>query len=476
MPERAADERAARYRRDRIDYWDQYLPTRTGRYYHRRLADVYRALVPPGQRVLELGCGQGDLLAALQPSVGVGIDFSHRMAESASRRHPELHLILADAQQICLREKFDYVILSDLVNELWDVQQVFEHLVCACSPSTRVIVNTYSRLWEVPLGVVRRLGLANPVLGQNWLTKEDLANLLYLAGFEVIRHWEEILCPVRLPPIDAICNKFLARISPFRFAALTNFAIARTAVRRKAEVAEPTVSVIVPARNEAGNVEDIFRRVPEMGKATEIVFVEGHSRDDTCGAIERAMTKYPGRRCRLLRQKGKGKGDAVRLGLASAEGDVLMILDADLTVAPEDLPRFYGALRSGAGEFINGVRLVYPMEERAMRFFNLLGNKFFSWAFSWLLGQKIKDTLCGTKALSRRDYLVIAQNRSYFGDFDPFGDFDLIFGAARLNLKLVDIPIRYGERMYGETNIQRWTHGWLLLRMLLFASKRLKFI
>ena len=270
---------------------------------------------------------------------------------------------------LSLRTEFDYIILSDLVNDLWDVQRVFEQIAGACSPSTRIIINTYSRLWELPLAAARRVGLAAHVTGPNWLTTEDLENLLYLAGFELIRSWQEILCPVRVPGIDALCNRYLVKIPPFGFAALANFMIARPAVRQPAPLAdsEPLVSVIVPARNEAGNVEQVFQRVPEMGMGTEIVFVEGHSRDDTWGAIERAMAKYPERRCKLLRQTGEGKGDAVRLGFASAEGDLLMILDADLTVAPEDLPRFYAALRSGVAEFANGVRLVYPMEGRAMR-------------------------------------------------------------------------------------------------------------
>ncbi len=236
------------------------------------------------------------------------------------------------------------------------------------------------------------------------------------------------------------------------------------------------MSVIVPARNEAGNIAAIFDRTPEMGAGTELVFVEGHSRDDTYATIERERARRPERRAQLLRQEGRGKGDAVRLGFAHAHGDVLMILDADLTVAPEDLPRFLSALISGKGELINGVRLVYPMEKQAMRFFNLLGNKFFSLAFSWLLGQSVKDTLCGTKVLWAADYQRLAAQRTYFGDFDPFGDFDLLFGAAKLNLKIVDLPIRYRERTYGSTNIQRWRHGLLLLRMVLFAARRIKFV
>ena len=301
--------------------------------------------------------------------------------------------------------------------------------------------------------------------------------MLYLSGFEMIRRWQEVLFPLRIPAVDSFFNKYLVKIAPFRMAALTNFLIARPSWQRKvAGDRKPLVSVVVPARNEAGNIENVFRRVPEMGAGTELIFVEGHSTDDTYAVIERSAANYPDRRVKILRQTGRGKGDAVRAGFAEAEGDILMILDADLTVAPEDLPRFYEALRSGKGEFVNGVRLVYPMEAQAMRFFNLIGNKFFAGAFSWLLGQTIKDTLCGTKVLSRQNYELIARNRGYFGEFDPFGDFDLIFGAAKLNLKIVDVPIRYAERTYGETNIARWRHGWLLIRMVMFACTRIKFV
>jgi hypothetical protein len=415
------------------------------------------------------------LLAALKPAVGVGVDFSTEMIHRATQRHPQLRFIVADAHELTLDEPFDVIILSDLVNDLWDVQTVFERLAPLTTPHTRVILNSYSRLWELPLAMASRMGLAKPNLYQNWLTVEDIADLLSLADFEVIRHWEEILWPLPLPVLDAFLNRVVVHTWPLRAFALTNFVLARPRAQRQAMDGEPHVSVIIPARNEAGNIPQIFSRMPEMGRGVEFVFVEGHSRDDTRAVIEREMQAQPERRCQLLSQVGVGKGDAVRQGFAHANGDMLMILDADLTVPPEDLPRFFEALRSGKGEFINGVRLVYPMEKQAMRFLNLVGNKFFSLAFSWLLGQPIKDTLCGTKALWKRDYDRIAANRAYFGDFDPFGDFDLLFGAAKLGLKILDLPVRYRERTYGTTNIHRWKHGWLLLRMVLFAAGRIKF-
>ena len=464
------------YQKDRIAHWNAIACKRDtwqgmGKWYHRRLAEIYRFYVTPNMRVLEIGCGDGRLLSNLNPSHGVGIDFSEEMINRAKKNHPSLEFIHADAHNLTnLNDTFDIIILSDLVNDLWDVQRVLEQVRRLSTPRTRIIINFYSRLWQLVLSAAKTLNLATPNLFQNWLTREDITSLLQLAGFETIRTSQEILFPL---PLGGLANRFLVRLWPFNHFALSNLVIARPMPER---AEEPKVSVVIAARNESGNIKAIFDRVPQMGRETEIVFVEGHSKDDTYETIEREIAAHSSTPSLLLKQPGIGKADAIRAGFEKARGDILMILDADLTVPPEDLPRFYEALVSGTGEFINGVRLVYPMEKEAMRTLNFLGNKFFSLAFSWLLGQSIKDTLCGTKVLYKSNYELIAANRSYFGDFDPFGDFDLIFGAAKLNLKIIDLPIRYRERTYGSTNISRWKHGLLLLRMVAFAARRIKFV
>jgi SAM-dependent methyltransferase len=479
-----ADVSARGYQKARMAHWDQVARNiadgwnGSGAFYQKQLAHYYSLLISPGRRVLEIGCGTGDLLAAVNPSVGVGVDFSREMIKQAREKYPQLSFIEADAHEVVLNGKFDVIVLSDLVNDLWDVQAVFKQLRSLSHNRTRLILNTYSYVWQPLIALSQLLQLSKPTLQQNWLTVEDLANLLSLADFEVIKRTREILCPVPLPLAANFANRFLVKVWPFSILAMTNFVIARpqasVAIRTADE--QPRVSIIVPARNESGNVERIFVRTPSLGATTELVFIEGHSRDDTYAAIERAMVKYSNRACRLMKQSGEGKGDAVRLGFDQAKGDILMILDADLTVPPEDLVRFYDLLVSGKADFVNGVRLVYPMEDQAMRFVNLIGNKFFSLAFSWLLSQSIKDTLCGTKVLWKKDYELIKANRAYFGDFDPFGDFDLLFGAAKLNLKIADMPIRYRERTYGTTNIQRWKHAWLLFKMVRFAAGRIKFV
>lgn len=465
----------------RREHWDRVARSLDtwrglGAYYHERLRRIYQHLIPAGHRVLELGCAEGDLLAACRPAFGLGADFSSHMIRRARALHPELSFVHTDVHALPLRGTFDYIILSDLVNDVWDVQEVLATLRQVATPRTRIVLNWYSRLWEQPLAVAEALGLAKPVLHQNWLTFDDLANLLRLEGFRVLRTWREFLFPFRVPLLSSFLNQVVARLWPFDHLAMANFALVAPEWTAAGDRSSPSVSVIVPARNEAGNIAPLLDRLPPLGSAMEVIFVEGHSRDDTYAAIEREIARRPGMRARLIRQDGTGKGDAVRKGFAEATGDILVILDADLSVRPADLPRFVKALADGRAEFVNGVRLVYPMEGEAMRFLNLLGNKAFSSIFSWLLGQRVKDTLCGTKALWREDYRRIAAGRAYFGDFDPFGDFDLLFGAARLGLAIVDLPVRYQRRVYGTTNIHRWRHGWLLLRMAAFAAWRLKFV
>jgi SAM-dependent methyltransferase len=477
--EYTASEDRDRYTNRRREHYNRMAPRRAksrklGAGYQRQLQRYYQLFVPPNLRVLEIGCGTGDLLHAVAPGFGTGIDFSAAMLEAAREKYPALTFAQGDAHGFDLEGEFDVIILSDLVNDLWDVQQVFAQLKKHCLPDTRIIINFHNNLWGPALSLFQRLGLLHPLLEQNWLTPEDLTGLLKLAGFDLVQRRPLILLPLPIPLLSGLCNRLLAHLPLFRAFDFSHFFTARPLPEKVVET--PSVSVVIPARNEAGNIEGLLRRLPKMGASTEIVFVEGNSSDDTYATIERLLPEFPEQNARLITQPGKGKGDAVRAAFEVASGDILMILDADGTVAPEDLPRFYEALVSGKGEFINGVRLVYPLGDRSMRFFNMVGNKFFGLLFSWLLGQPLRDTLCGTKVLWKKDYEEIARNRAYFGKLDPFGDFDLLFGAARLSLKIQELPIRYGARSYGDTNISRWRHGWILLRMAVKATFKLKLI
>jgi len=467
---RAIRERANRVAAER-DRWIR----RNAFYYDEDLAYM-RFLVPEGVRVLDLGCGTGTLLAGLKPAHGVGVDFSQAMIGRARTLHPDFEFHVGDIEDSStfesLQGPFDVILLSDTIGFLSDCQATLSGLQKVMHADTRLIVSYYSKMWEPILAVAERLRLKMPQEQQNWLSTEDIENLLDLADFQVIkREWRQLL-PRRALGIGWLLNRYLAPLPVIRRACLKNYIVARSL--QKVNPQKLSATVVIPCRNERGNVEQAVLRIPDFCDDIEILFVEGHSSDGTLDEIRRVIAAYPQRDIKVLVQDGKGKGDAVRKAFERARGQVLMILDADLTMPPEALPKFYAALASGKGEFINGTRLVYPMENDAMRFLNWIANQVFSWLFTWLLNQRYTDTLCGTKVLSKSHYTDISRNRRYFGDFDPFGDFDLIFGAAKANLKTIEIPITYASRKYGETQISRFRHGWLLLRMVTFAFRKLK--
>jgi ubiquinone/menaquinone biosynthesis C-methylase UbiE len=464
-------------------YFNQQAPKRAkgsglNAYYWRDIYQYVDYFIDEESSVLEIGCGTGELLHNLKAKKKTGIDFSEGMIQEAQSKYPDIQFITGEAENLDDSVKYDVIILSNLVGYLHDVQAVFTELNKVCHERSKIIVNYYSKLWEPALSVAEKLGLKTPGPQQNWLTQQDLNNLLYLAGFDVYRNNRRMLLPLYIPILSPLLNRYIAKLPIFKSFCINHFSFAQPRLSYAAADVKDKFSttVVIPARNESGNIENAILRMPDFGKHIEIIFVEGNSTDDTWETIQKIQEKYKDRYdIKITQQDGKGKGDAVRKGYAMATGDILMILDADLTAPPEDLPKFYNALATGKGGFINGSRLVYAMDKNAMRFLNMLGNKFFSWAFSWLLEQPFRDTLCGTKVMFRTDYIKLISNRKFFGEFDPFGDFDLIFGAYKLNLKIVEVPIRYKERTYGDTNISRFKHGLILLRMCAFASRKIKF-
>ncbi|MBF0385939.1 MAG: glycosyltransferase [Candidatus Omnitrophica bacterium] len=441
-------------------------------YFYEELYKQYRYFIPKGKMVLEVGCGTGGLLNAVAPKEGYGVDISPEMIKIARGKFPQFNFTEGDLTALKTNTRFDFIVLSGLLGEIEDIQEFLVGLNKFCFSDTRVIIQYYSYFWLGILKIFEKFGRRNPQRIQNWLVYSDIENILKLSGYEVVARERCVLFPKRAFGLEILFNKFLARLPIFNALTVNHFIIARPLFNRDEEL---SVSIVVPCRNEKGNIESVIKRTPFFGKEQEFIFVEGGSKDGTYEEAERVKNVYKNKKIYLYKQTGKGKGDAVRLGFNRSKGEVLMILDADLTVPPEELPKFYRALKDNVGEFVNGCRLVYPMEKEAMRFLNLIANKFFGIFFSWLLGQRFKDTLCGTKVLFRHHYEEIARNRAYFGDFDPFGDFDLIFGAVKQNLKVIELPIRYKSRQYGTTQIQRFRHGLLLLRMCFFAMKKIKF-
>jgi len=447
------------------------------KYFWRNIVKYCNYYIQDENTVIEIGCGNGDSLSEMKGKEKTGIDFSPKMIELAKECHPDIEFHNMLAEEITLNKKYDVVLLTGVMGYFDNVLDVLNSIKKICHPRTRIIISYYNQFWEPILRLGELFGFKKRSPRKNWLSKHDIANLLYMADFEAFRTTRSLLLPINIPIISYIFNRYIARLPFFNSMCVNKFINARPIFHQKEDMRqEYSTTIVIPARNESGNIEDAIKRLPIFGKHIEIIYVEGNSTDDTWETIQKIQEKYKDTHdIKITQQEGKGKGDAVRKGYSMATGDILMILDADLTVPPEDLPKFYEALASGKGEFINGSRLIYPMEKEAMRSLNTVGNKFFSWVFSWLLEQPIKDTLCGTKVMFRDDYIRLQANRKFFGEFDPFGDYDLLFGAYKLNLKIIDLPIRYRERTYGDTNISRFRHGLLLLQMCWYAAGKIKF-
>lgn len=433
-------------------------------YYHAFMAKFYTFVIPKGVKVLQVGCKTAHKLAAVQPSLGVGIDEDVDNIAMARHKYPEYQFHQGTLKDFESDESFDYIILSSVTMEVYDMQTLFESLHKYCHNRTRIIIDFHSAVWEPVLWFLQKVGLRRPTQLKNWVSLYDITNFLKLSGYDVVTHGRQIVFPLYIPIFSWLVNAVF-QIVPFLDRLCLNQWIIARPTQKKFDPTQTTVSVIVPCKNEKGNVEAAIKRTPLMGKHTEFVFVEGHSKDGTLEEIKRVQLAYPDKDIKLFVQDGKGKGDGMRKGFAKATGDVVMILDGDLTTPPEEMPRFFNALVEGKGECINGCRLIYGMEDEAMRFLNRIANFMFGVGFSWVLGQRLKDTLCGTKVLLKSDYQKIVANRAFFGEFDPFGDFDLLFGAAKQNLKILDLPVHYKARTYGTTQIRRFHASMYLLRM-----------
>ena len=452
-------------------------PRKRQRGFHAQIFQKLGHHIRPGARVLEWGCGRGGLLKALQPSRGLGIDLSSKMVEQAKTQNASDTIEFREGDLHCDRvdEEFDAIVLDYLSGYLGDIQQCLENVRASCHPRTRVYITSLNNLWKPFFWLGQKMGFVLKQPPSNWLTTDDLVNLLELSDFEVVKKSSEQLCPFNIPLVSTFFNRFVSRLPFFRHMGVSLFIVARPVMKPRIQ-SEFSCSVILPARNESGHIKPALDRIPQLGHKTELIIVEGNSTDDTWDVIEKEVAAYEGPlEVSYMKQPGKGKWDAVFAGFAKARGDVIVIQDGDLTAPPEDLPKFYDAVASGRAEFANGSRLVYPMESEAMRPLNFCGNKFFALALSFVIDRPIKDSLCGTKMMLREDYVRLLKRIEEFGEFDPYGDFNLIFGSSLLDLEIRDVPVRYRDRAYGDTNISRFSGAALLLRMTWFGLRKLRF-
>jgi Glycosyl transferase family 2 len=446
---------------------------RSNEYFYYSLRRVLQFIVEPGKRVLAVRCETGHFLASVMPAYGVGIEIGEAMVEYARLQHPDLHFVRCDPEELDLREKFDYIIFNhifDTVDILSTLERIREH----CTDDTQVIVINYNHLWQPLLQFASKVGLRSKFVDPNWISENDIRGFLRLAGYRPVRKHRLLLFPKWLPLFSFLMNNVLARLPGLRRLCLMQVMVARPLPEPQDE-RDVTVSVIVPCRNERGNIQPAVERIPAMGKHTEILFCDDKSTDGTADEVRRMQALHPEKDIQLIEGPGICKAENVWNGFRAARGDVLMILDADLTVMPEELPMFFRALASRRGDFVNGSRLIYPLQQNAMKFTNEIGNKFFGQLFSFLLDQRIKDTLCGTKVLWRKDWARMEKSLGSWGIRDLWGDYELLFGASKMHLEIIEVPVHYQERIHGVTKMTRVLYNGLrMLRICWHAWSQLQ--
>jgi SAM-dependent methyltransferase len=449
---------------------DQYI--RANRYFYDHLKRVLQFIVEPGKHVLDVRCETGHLLSAVRPGLGVGVEISEAMVECASRQHPELHFVQSDPEDLELNQVFDYILFNHIFDTV-DILRALERIKRHCTSETRVVVINYNHAWTPILELASKIGLRSQFVEPNWISENDIRGFLKLAGFRPVRIHRFMMFPKWIPGLSQLLNGLLARLPGLRRLCLMQIMVARLVTEPKSEE-EVSVSVVVPCRNEVGNVQQAVERIPTMGRHTEILFCDDKSTDGTAEEVRRMIALYPDKDIRLVEGPGICKAENVWNGFRAASGDILMILDADLTVMPEELPMFVNALLTSRGEFVNGSRLVYPLPQLAMKFANTIGNKLFGRVFSFLLDQRIKDTLCGTKVLWRKDWECMEMNLGMWGIQDLWGDYELLFGASKLHLEIVEVPVHYQERVHGVTKMTKvFSNGMRMLRICWHAWFRL---
>lgn len=460
-----------------INFLDQSIPTREkwiqrSGYYYRNLSRIISNAIASNASVCHVGCDSPYLLKSLPQAKGTGICMTEKQKVFCETTDPD-HRYTTMAQLQTLREKFDYIVITSL-GYFFDVQEVFHQIQILCHFRTRIIIINCNLLWEplFYLGEKLRLRMPQSARRQNMVPTHHVINLLSLSRFQLVKWSSHILVPYFIPLVSWFFNRILASSFPFRYLSSTDIIIARPQITPPEPV---TCSVIVPCKNEKGNIESLVRRIPALADETEIVLVDDRSSDGTGEEMRRCQKTWPDKKITVIEGPGISKGEAVRMGIEGAAGRLIAIFDADLAVLPEELPKCILPLLEGTADFVNTVRFVYPQQDGAMRWLNIAGNRGFSLLFTFLIRQRVSDTLCGTKVFWKEDYRNISGLKDYWLWRDRWGDFEQLLGASKLGLKIVEVPIHYAERTYGETKMKnRFQNGLHMLKLCLGGFIRLR--
>lgn len=432
------------------------------RYYYTQIQRLLKFLIPPGKSILYFGCYREDVIYSLDASSSVVIneEVDERISKNKSVEFVHCKYHLYNPQQ-----EYDYIILDTVIGKTENINLLLRNISSACSSHTRIIIHQENYLWRPLLNFAASFGLKKQEKTQNWLSIKDVETYLETAGFESTRVYKKNIFPLKAGFLGPILNHFFSTIPVLDFLKLDQFIVGRFNKPFTQLKSSSSLSICLTVKDEEHNIEPIVSSLPVLCENQEILFVEGNSTDNTAKEIERMKMLFPHKNIRLIKQPGKGQGDAIHTGFKEAKGEIIILYEGDGTSEPYDIQYFYEAIEAGRFEFIEGSRFVYPLSHKCMPLANKIGNVVFAKWFSFFLNQRTTDVLSGIKAIRKKDYEKIYNTWGFLGIPDPFGDFELLFGSARYGLKIGEIPIRYKPRVFGESKTSVFKHGWYLLKM-----------
>ena len=436
-------------------------------YYHDNIKTLVKQIIPPSSKVLEIGCATGEILAATKPSLGIGIDLSPKIVKIAKEKFSQYTFFCSSIEDFKYNEKFDYIIMIDLIDHVYDIIEVFESVYNLCTPTTKIILSTINPWWEPVLSLMEKVGGKMPEGPHNFLERRYLTKIVEFLDFSISCSGYMLLFPKYIPIFSFLANAMGTKLWGINKFSFVHYMVLQPLPKNVNDL-DLSCSVVIPCYNEAGNIEEAIRRIPHMGKETEIIVVNDGGTDETANIVKKLQRNYHNLRL-IDYTTNRGKGYAVKQGFDAATKEVIMILDADMSVIPEELPRFFNLLNKGACDFVNGTRMIYLKQDQAMGFLKLLGNKLFALIMTFIAKQNVTDTLCGTKALYKKNYKYIKMG------LDKWGDYDLLFGAIKLGNKIAEIPVHYMARRTGESKMRTVKHGFHLLWVCFRGFKELIF-
>lgn len=359
--------------------------------------------------------------------------------------------------------KYDCIVLSDMFEVNDDILGLLKLLKKNLNNDGTILLTSITPIWDGVLSILEMLNLKNKSKKRSYIHLNKLSAVLDTINFQITGKRTRQYFPFKLFYFGNIINNFLEIILYFfNFGIRSYFTIKEIEDTAEKDVLSKTI--IVPAKNEEGNLNELINRIPYLGNNVEVIISCGISNDNTLGMAK--SLKSDNFIIKVIEQTSKGKANAVWEACEQSSNDLIAILDADLSVDPEELSSFFELIETKKCDFVNGTRLIYSMEKGSMRFINNFGNRLFQYVVSKIIRLPLTDSLCGTKVFKKNLYEKIKKWQSVVKIKDPFGDFDLLFAAAYSSQKIVEYPIHYRARKYGTTQIRRFKDGFKLIKYL----------